>query len=158
MWKLRRPGSMYLPTIWISIRKTAACQPKIRAFHNKDYFEHAGAAGGFIDKYGFPYCRGRIFGTTEKDSGQYDEVSEVFWATGACLMIRSEIFRKTGGFDDAFFAHMEEIDLCWRINSRGFKIVCVPQSVVYHVGGGDVEYRTSTKNLFEFPEQFADAL
>lgn len=105
--------------------KTAACQPKIRAFHNKDYFEHAGAAGGFIDKYGFPYCRGRIFGTTEKDSGQYDEVSEVFWATGACLMIRSEIFRKTGGFDDAFFAHMEEIDLCWRINSRGFKIVRV---------------------------------
>lgn len=130
--------------------KTAACQPKIRAFHNKEYFEHAGAAGGFIDRYGFPYCRGRIFGTTEKDLGQYDEVSEIFWATGACLMIRSEIFKKTGGFDDAFFAHMEEIDLCWRINSRGFKIVCVPQSVVYHVGGGTLNTEHPRKTYLNF--------
>lgn len=129
---------------------TAACQPKIRAFHNKDYFEHAGAAGGFIDKYGFPYCRGRIFGTTEKDEGQYNEVCDIFWATGACMMIRSEIFRKAGGFDEDFFAHMEEIDLCWRINSRGFKIVCVPQSVVYHVGGGTLNMESPRKTYLNF--------
>ncbi|MBN2765219.1 MAG: glycosyltransferase family 2 protein [Paludibacteraceae bacterium] len=131
-------------------RQVAACQPKIRAYGNKEYFEHAGAAGGFIDKYGFPYCRGRVFSTVEKDESQYDEVTEIFWATGACMMMRSDIFRKMGGFDDQFFAHMEEIDLCWRINSRGYKIVCVPQSVVYHVGGGTLNAEHPRKTYLNF--------
>ena len=131
-------------------RIVAACQPKVRAFYNKEYFEHAGASGGFIDKYGFPFCRGRVFSTVEKDVGQYDGVSEIFWATGACMLIRSEVFRKMGGFDDLFFAHMEEIDLCWRINSRGFKIVCLPQSVVYHVGGGTLNAENPRKTYLNF--------
>lgn len=116
--------------------QVAAVMPVIRSFHNKDNFEYAGAAGGFIDRWGFPFCRGRILGLVEKDTGQYDDLTEVFWATGACMMIKVDIFRKAGGFDANFFAHMEEIDLCWRIKLDGYSILAVPESKVYHVGGG----------------------
>ena len=129
---------------------TAACQPKIRSFVNRDKFEHAGAAGGFIDNFGYPFCRGRVFGFTETDNGQYDDVCEVFWATGACLVIRSEIFRKMGGFDADFFAHMEEIDLCWRLKCRGYKIVCIPESVIFHVGGGTLKMDSPYKTYLNF--------
>jgi len=112
------------------------CMPKIRSFHNKEYFEYAGACGGFIDKFGYPFCRGRILSYIEKDSGQYDRPREIFWASGAAFMIRSSIFRQLGGLDDSFFAHMEEIDLCWRAKRHGWKVWVVPQSTVYHVGGG----------------------
>lgn len=130
--------------------EVAACQPKIRAYHHHAKFEHAGAAGGFIDKFGFPFCRGRVFGHTEFDKGQYDTVSDIFWATGACMVTRAETFRKVGGFDKDFFAHMEEIDLCWRFNVRGHKIVCVPQSTVYHVGGGTLKAESPYKTYLNF--------
>ena len=102
----------------------AACQPKIRSFHNKQYFEYAGAAGGYIDKLGYPFCRGRIFDSVEKDEGQYDAIRSVFWATGAAMMVRRDVYFAVGGLDGRFFAHMEEIDLCWRMRSRGYGIVC----------------------------------
>jgi GT2 family glycosyltransferase len=114
----------------------AACAPKLRAFNNPALFEYAGAAGGFIDKYGYIFCRGRILDSIEEDKGQYNSVIHVFWATGAALMIRSELFHKAGGLDGSFFAHMEEIDLCWRLQLMGYKVSNVPESVVYHVGGG----------------------
>ena len=112
------------------------CMPKIRSFNDKEYFEYAGACGGFIDKFGYPFCRGRILSNIEKDEGQYDQPSEIFWASGAAFMVRSSLFRQMGGFDDLFFAHMEEIDLCWRAKGNGWKVYIVPQSIVYHVGGG----------------------
>ncbi len=130
--------------------EVAACQPKIRAFNDRNHFEHAGASGGFIDKYGFPFCRGRLFTETEIDTKQYDEITEIFWATGACLFIRSKDFWEAGGLDDEFFAHMEEIDLCWRLKSRGRKIVCIPQSVVYHVGGGTLSTENPRKTYLNF--------
>ncbi len=133
-----------------SNKDVVACQPKIKAFHTKNYFEHAGACGGFIDYLGFPFCRGRVLGVTEKDKGQYDEVCDVFWATGACLVIRSDIFWKVGALDETFFAHMEEIDLCWRLNARGYRIVCVPQSTVYHVGGGTLNVESPHKTYLNF--------
>ena len=114
----------------------AACMPKVKSYHHRKYFEYAGAAGGFIDKYGYPFCRGRIMGIVEEDRGQYDEGSDIFWATGACMFIRADLFHRLGGFDDDFFAHMEEIDLCWRLKKLGYTIKYVPGSVVYHVGGG----------------------
>jgi len=114
----------------------AACQPKIKSYNQKEYFEYAGAAGGFIDKYGYPFCRGRILNTYEQDKGQYNQMSEIFWATGACMFVRAELFKKAGGFDEDFFAHMEEIDLCWRLKNLGYKIFYIPDSEVYHVGGG----------------------
>ena len=128
----------------------AACQPKIRSFNQPDYFEYAGAAGGFIDKLGFPFCRGRIFDTVEKDDGQYDDVKEVFWASGACLFIRSELFHLVNGFDGDFFAHMEEIDLCWRLKNLGYKIMYCPYSVVFHVGGGTLQYLNPKKTYLNF--------
>ena len=128
----------------------AACQPKIKSFYNRDYFEHAGASGGFIDYLGFPFCRGRVVGTAEMDRGQYDTVIDVFWATGACLLIRSELYNQVGGLDDEFFAHMEEIDLCWRLRSRGFRIVCIPQSTVFHVGGGTLQVEHPHKTYLNF--------
>ncbi|MDR0699624.1 MAG: glycosyltransferase family 2 protein, partial [Tannerella sp.] len=128
----------------------AAVQPKIRAQKNKKYFEYAGAAGGFIDIYGYPYCRGRIFSVVEEDKGQYDTPTDVLWATGACLFIRTEIFRKEGGFDVRFFAHQEEIDLCWRLRSRGYRIVCAPSSVVYHVGGATLNMESPQKTFLNF--------
>lgn len=126
------------------------CQPKVRAHHNKELFEHAGAAGGFIDKNYFPFCRGRIFNEVEKDNGQHDDPMEIFWVTGAAMMIRSEVFHQCGGFDEDFFAHMEEIDLCWRIKKRGGKFIVVPDSTVYHVGGGALSYSSPRKTYLNF--------
>lgn len=129
---------------------TVACQSKIRSQRNKDYFEYAGAAGGYMDRYGYPFCRGRIFDVVEKDSGQYDTVQSVLWATGAALFIRLEDYREAGGLDGRFFAHMEEIDLCWRLRSRGKQIVCIPQSVVYHVGGATLKKENPQKTFLNF--------
>ena len=128
----------------------AACQPKIRSYFNRTSFEHAGASGGFIDQYGFPFCRGRVFGVVEEDKGQYDDNIDVFWATGACLMVRSKVFWKVGGLDSEFFAHMEEIDLCWRLKSRGYRVVCVPGSIVYHIGGGTLHVDSPHKIYLNF--------
>lgn len=128
----------------------AAAQPKILSYQHKNKFEYAGAAGGFIDKYGYPFCRGRIFDTVEEDKGQYDTPSEIFWATGACLFIRSAIFHQAGGFDEDFFAHQEEIDLCWRLKNLGYKIMYVPQSKVYHVGGGTLDKKNPKKTFLNF--------
>ncbi len=128
----------------------AACQPKIRSYFNRTSFEHAGASGGFIDQYGFPFCRGRVFGVVEEDKGQYDDYIDVFWATGACLMVRSKVFWKVGGLDSEFFAHMEEIDLCWRLKSRGYRVVCVPGSIVYHIGGGTLHVDSPHKIYLNF--------
>ncbi|MEO0898320.1 MAG: glycosyltransferase family 2 protein [Bacteroidota bacterium] len=114
----------------------AAIQPKIRAYHQKDHFEYAGASGGYLDKYGYPFCRGRVFDTLEKDNGQYDQPIDVFWATGAAIMIRKSVIDEIGLFEKDFFAHMEEIDFCWRAQNHGYKLACQPASVVYHVGGG----------------------
>jgi GT2 family glycosyltransferase len=130
--------------------EVAACQPKIRALNNRTYFEHAGACGGFIDRLGYPFCRGRLFSSLEEDKGQYDTIREVFWATGACLFIRSKDFFDAGGFDDTFFAHMEEIDLCWRLKNRGRSILCIPQSTVYHLGGGSMSKKNCRKTYLNF--------
>jgi len=128
----------------------ATAQPKILSYNDKDEFEYAGACGGFIDKYGYPFCRGRIFNTLEKDNGQYNNAIEIFWATGACMFVRASVFNTLKGFDDFYFAHMEEIDLCWRINNTGHKIMAVPQSVVYHVGGGTLDKLSPRKTFLNF--------
>lgn len=128
----------------------ASCQPKIRSYLKKDYFEHAGAAGCFIDKFGYPFCRGRIFYHTEKDTGQYDSQIDIFWSTGACMIVQSEVWKKCGGFDSSFFAHMEEIDLCWRFNKAGYRVSYIPDSVVYHVGGGSLNYNSPYKTYLNF--------
>lgn len=130
--------------------EVAACQPKIRSWHQKQMFEYAGAAGGYIDRYGYPFCRGRMMGTTERDEGQYDTVVPVFWATGAALFIRLTDYTDVGGLDARFFAHMEEIDLCWRLRSRGRGIVCIPQSVVYHVGAATLKKESPRKTFLNF--------
>ena len=127
-----------------------ACQPKILDYKRKTHFEYAGAAGGFIDRYGYPYCRGRIFDTLEEDKGQYDTVCDISWATGAALMIRTAEYRAAGGLDGRFFAHMEEIDLCWRLRARGRRILCVPQSTVYHVGGATLSKSNPKKTYLNF--------
>ncbi|MBS1647012.1 MAG: glycosyltransferase family 2 protein [Bacteroidetes bacterium] len=128
----------------------AAAQPNILAYHQKDTFEYAGAAGGFIDTYGYPFCRGRIFNTLEKDIQQYHQTIEIFWATGACMFVRASVYEQLQGFDDFYFAHMEEIDLCWRIKNIGKKIVAVPQSLVYHVGGGTLNKLSPRKTFLNF--------
>ncbi len=125
--------------------KIAACQPKLISFSEREKFEYAGAAGGFIDKYGYPFCRGRLFQSIETDNGQYDNALEVFWATGACMFVRADVYRKLGGLDNRFFAHMEEIDFCWRAKNEGYKIMYCPGSVVYHVGGGTLPKKSSKK-------------
>lgn len=130
--------------------EVAACQPKLLSFKQKDFFEYAGAAGGFIDKWGYTFCRGRIFNTVERDSGQYDDTTDLFWGTGAALMIRNEVYKNNGGLDGRFFAHMEEIDLCWRLRSRGYRIACVPQSHVYHVGGATLKKENPQKTYLNF--------
>jgi len=130
--------------------EVAACQPKLRAEHTRTHFEYAGAAGGYLDALGYPYCRGRIFETVEEDRGQYDSVVDIFWATGAALLIRAKMFWEVGGLDGRFFAHQEEIDLCWRLRARGHRIVCVPQSVVYHVGGGTLPKENPRKTFLNF--------
>lgn len=130
--------------------QTAIIQPKILDYKNKSYFEYAGAAGGFIDKYGYPYCRGRIFETIEKDYGQYDDECEIFWASGACFFIRSGVYKELNGFDDDFFAHQEEIDLCWRTINKGYTIKYNPKSVVYHVGGATLQQGNPKKTFLNF--------
>ena len=130
--------------------EVAACQPKIRSERNKEYFEYAGAAGGYIDKYGYPFCRGRIFDVVEKDKGQYDAIQPIFWATGAALFIRLKDYQEAGGLDARFFAHMEEIDLCWRLRSRGRQLVCIPQSVVFHVGAATLKKENPRKTFLNF--------
>ncbi len=133
-----------------SDKEIAACQPKILSYTNKSKFEHAGAAGGWIDHLGYPFCRGRIFDVTEKDTGQYETVSEIFWASGAALFIRADHFLNFGGFDPDFFAHVEEIDLCWRLKKAGYKIMVQPASVVYHLGGGTLAYQSPNKTYLNF--------
>lgn len=125
-------------------------QPKILDYKNKKLFEYAGAAGGFIDKYGFPFCRGRIFDTIEEDNTQYDNQTDIFWASGACFFVRSEVFHQLKGFDEDFFAHQEEIDLCWRIHLLGKRIVFCPESVVYHVGGATLPVNDPKKTFLNF--------
>ena len=128
----------------------AAAQPKLLDFNARDKFEYAGGAGGFIDKYGYPFCRGRIFNTIETDRGQYNDTTEIFWASGACLFIRAELFLNYGGFDEEFFAHMEEIDLCWRLKQNGYKIYYCGDSVIYHLGGGTLAYSNPRKTYLNF--------
>ena len=129
---------------------TAIIQPKILDFKNKEYFEYAGAAGGFIDQFGYPYCRGRIFDTVEKDFGQYNDNIEILWASGACFFIRSSVFKELKGFDDDFFAHQEEIDLCWRALNKGYQIKYISESVVYHVGGATLQQGNPKKTFLNF--------
>ncbi len=130
--------------------EVAACQPKLLSVYNKDMYEYAGASGGFLDRYGYPFCRGRLFDTVEEDNGQYDYATEILWATGAALMIRSEDYWAVGGLDGRFFAHNEEIDLCWRLRIRGRKIYCLPESYVYHVGGGTLPKSNPMKTFLNF--------
>ena len=128
----------------------AACQPKILSYGNKKLFDYAGAAGGWIDKFGYPFARGRIFDVCEEDHGQYNDPSWIFWASGAAMVIRSNIFREVKGFDEYFFAHQEEIDLCWRIQLAGYKLMSCPQSVVYHIGGGTLPRGNTKKTYLNF--------
>jgi GT2 family glycosyltransferase len=128
----------------------AAAQPKMIDFIHRNKFEYAGAAGGFIDYLGYPFCRGRIMDSIETDVAQYDQIKEIFWATGACMFIRSNVFHQVNGFDENFFAHMEEIDLCWRLQLMNYKLVVVPQSVVYHVGGGTLDKMNTQKTFLNF--------
>ena len=125
--------------------EVAAVQPKIRSWRKKDYFEHAGAAGGYLNALGYPYCRGRRVWGVEQDKGQYDTVVNIDWTTGACMCVRTQVYKDLGGLDASFFAHMEEIDLCWRMRNRGWKLACVPQSMVYHLGGGSLSYNNPRK-------------
>lgn len=128
----------------------AACQPKILAYKNKNKFEYAGAAGGWIDSFGYPFCRGRVFDFCETDKGQYDDVAEIFWASGAALFVRASVFHELNGFDEFFFAHQEEIDLCWRMKRLGYKVFAQPTSVVYHVGGGTLPMGSRRKVFLNF--------
>lgn len=125
--------------------EVAAVQPKIRSWVRRDYFEHAGAAGGYINRLGYPYCRGRVLWKVEQDKGQYDSIVEVDWTSGACMCVRTKVYKECGGLDASFFAHMEEIDLCWRMRNKGWKLMCIPQSVVYHLGGGSLNYESPRK-------------
>ena len=130
--------------------EVAACQPKLLSFVNRDKFEYAGASGGYIDRYGYPFCRGRLFDTVETDNGQYDYAAPVLWATGACLFIRSKDYWMANGLDGRFFAHNEEIDLCWRLHIMGRQVVCLPDSVVYHLGGGTLPKGNPRKTFLNF--------
>ena len=130
--------------------RIGSCQPKILSLNNKNHFEYAGASGGYIDYLGYPFCRGRIFNTIEEDNGQYDDKTEIFWSSGACMMIRNKLFKRVGGFDERFYAHMEEIDLCWRIKRMGYSNFCYPESKVYHLGGGTLQYDNPKKTYLNF--------
>ena len=130
--------------------KTAIIQPKILDYKQKTHFEYAGAAGGFIDKYGYPFCRGRIFDTIEADTSQYNENADIFWASGACFFIRNTVFKALNGFDESFFAHMEEIDLCWRAYNIGYTSKYIYQSTVYHVGGATLNATNPKKTYLKF--------
>ncbi len=131
-------------------RDVAACQPKLLSIIDTDSFEYAGACGGFIDLYGYPFCRGRVFNTIERDKGQYDTAMPILWATGACMMIRSSDYWNAGGFDGRFFAHNEEIDLCWRLRLLGRKVYCIPDSAVFHLGGGTLPKSNPMKTYLNF--------
>lgn len=137
-------------TLLRSRKEVVAVQPKLRAYHTPRYFEYAGAAGGYVDTLGYPYCAGRLFDDLECDNNQYDNVRELMWATGACLIIRRDAYLEAGGLDASFFAHQEEIDLCWRLRARGGKIVLAPQSIVYHVGGGSLDSENPKKTYLNF--------
>lgn len=130
--------------------RIAGVQPKILSERNRSSFEYAGAAGGWIDRYGYPFCRGRVLGIVEEDNGQYDTAADVFWASGACLFVRTDVYKQEGGLDRRFFAHQEEIDLCWRLRARGYRLLCTPQSVVYHVGGGTLHVESPHKTFLNF--------
>ena len=130
--------------------KCGACGPKLLSLMDRTAFEYAGAAGGYIDRYGYPFCRGRVMSMAEKDHGQYDTPADVFWVSGACLMIRSRLWKKLGGLDDRFFAHMEEIDLCWRLQLAGYRVTVVPESYVYHLGGGTLPNDSPVKLRFNY--------
>ena len=123
----------------------AAVQPKIKSWLKRNYFEHAGAAGGYINTLGYPYCRGRVLWHVEEDKGQYDTITDVDWTSGACMCVRTNVYKECGGLDAAFFAHMEEIDLCWRMRNKGWRLVCLPQSIVFHLGGGSLSYESPHK-------------
>ena len=127
-----------------------ACGPKLLSWHQRDTFEYAGAAGGLLDRYGYPFCRGRIMQKVEKDHGQYDQPADVLWCSGACLMVRSSVWKALGGLDERFFAHMEEIDLCWRMQLRGWKVTMVSSSYVYHIGGGTLPNESPFKLRLNF--------
>ena len=133
-----------------SDKTISACQPKLLDYNNKNKFEYAGGSGGYIDKFGYPFCKGRIFDFLEEDKGQYNDATEVFWATGACLFVRSSHFWEVGGLDSDFFAHQEEIDLCWRLKNKGYKIMVEPKSVVCHVGGGTLNVGSPFKTHLNF--------
>ena len=133
-----------------SHKDVAACQPKILSYHDKKKFEYAGASGGYIDKYGYPFCRGRVFDFLETDNGQYDTPADIFWASGAAMFVRRDVYVSVGGLDPKFFAHMEEIDLCWRLLSRGYRLVCIPESKVYHVGGATLKKENPKKTYLNF--------
>ena len=135
-------------------KNIAACQPKILSYYNKTMFEHAGACGGWMDALGYTFARGRIFDICEEDNKQYDAVQKIFWASGAALCIRSNCFHEVNGFDSYLFAHMEEIDLCWRLLRKGYSIYCIPASVVYHVGGGTLPKTNSRKTFLNFRNNF----
>lgn len=135
--------------------KIAAVMPKIRAYANREKFEYAGAAGGFMDWLGYPFCRGRVLQSVEKDNGQYDNAREIFWATGACMLVRANLYQEFGGFDTSFFAHQEEIDLCWRWKSAGYQIWVEPASTVYHVGGGTLSSDSPRKTYLNFRNNLA---
>lgn len=128
----------------------AACMPKIISYGQRDCFEYAGASGGFIDRFGYPFCRGRILGEIEKDNGQYNDICDIFWATGACMFIRGKLYNEVGGLDEDFFAHMEEIDICWRLKNLGHRIVVIPQSTVFHVGGGTLPNNNPRKLFLNY--------
>ena len=133
-----------------SDKSIAACQPKLRSYYEMEKFEYAGAAGGFLDEYGYPFCRGRIFQQIETDHNQYNDAIEIFWATGACMFVRANLYKEFGGLDEDFFAHMEEIDFCWRLKNGGYKIMYCPDSVVFHVGGGTLPKKSSHKTYLNF--------
>lgn len=133
----------------------AACQPKILNYNDPQRLEHAGAAGGWIDRLGYPFCRGRVLNVCETDTGQYDDVAEIAWATGTALFVRSDVYRQLGGLDGSFFAHMEEIDLCWRIRRAGYKVMSCPQSVVWHLGGGTLQKNNPFKTYLNFRNNWA---
>lgn len=130
--------------------EVASVQPKIHSWLHREQFEHAGAAGGYIDAFGYPYCRGRLLNRVATDHGQYDTEADVLWTSGACMCVRTAVYKEIGGLDGRFFAHMEEIDLCWRLCCRGWRLVCVPQSVVYHLGGGALHYESPRKTYLNF--------
>jgi GT2 family glycosyltransferase len=143
----------WLAPLYKAMKKDAslgACMPKVKSWHDKDSFEHAGAAGGFIDKFGYPFCRGRIFNRIEKDTGQFNTDLNIFWASGACLVILSELYKQSGGLDPFFFAHMEEIDLCWRIKNMGYNIQFCWESTIYHIGGGTLPKHDHKKTYLNF--------